>query len=359
MRIFGNIIFCTAAILVCTASFGQQRFGGIAEFDDTVHDFGDIMLTDGPQSCTFTVKNISDKPMAIYSVVSSCGCTDVEWTREPIKAGASGTIRATYSNDEGPYPFDKSITAYISGLNKPVTLRLRGVTHQRKQGLEDIYQVKMGPLGLRNATIAGGSLEQGTQKSDVLTVANLSSKTVKLSIGKTSEGLRLSPSSISISPKSTVTLNWTVTADESRWGLNNYSAELLADGKAVGSVRINASTKGNFSSLSKEERDKGPRPMFSTSTYTFNRVKAGTAIDAVFDLSNSGKSTLKIYKADSDNPHLDCKPVKDLPAGGKTKVNMHLDTAGMPSGEVLIIVTLTTNSPLRPIVNLFVTGWIE
>jgi hypothetical protein len=31
----------------------------------------------------------------------------------------------------------------------------------------------------------------------------------------------------------------------------------------------------------------------------------------------------------------------------------------MPKGEVLAIVNLTTNSPLRPIVNLFITGWIE
>ena len=28
-------------------------------------------------------------------------------------------------------------------------------------------------------------------------------------------------------------------------------------------------------------------------------------------------------------------------------------------GETLAIVTLTTNSPLRPIVNLFIAGWLE
>jgi hypothetical protein len=31
----------------------------------------------------------------------------------------------------------------------------------------------------------------------------------------------------------------------------------------------------------------------------------------------------------------------------------------MPEGEMLTIVTLTTNCPLRPIINLFVAGWIE
>jgi hypothetical protein len=36
-----------------------------------------------------------------------------------------------------------------------------------------------------------------------------------------------------------------------------------------------------------------------------------------------------------------------------------IDTSDMPEGEMLTIVTLTTNSPLRPIVNLFIAGWIE
>ena len=62
----------------------QEPVGNIVEFDKTIHNFGDVMLSDGPLSCSFTMKNISEKPVVIYSVVTSCGCTDVEWTREPI-----------------------------------------------------------------------------------------------------------------------------------------------------------------------------------------------------------------------------------------------------------------------------------
>ena len=83
---------------------GVTRIDGNVEFDKTIHDFGDVMINDGPLSCTFNIKNISKQPMAIYNVVSSCGCTNVHWTREPIQAGGKGKISATYSNDEGPYP---------------------------------------------------------------------------------------------------------------------------------------------------------------------------------------------------------------------------------------------------------------
>ena len=87
---------------------GITRIDGNVELDKTIHDFGDVMINDGPLSCTFNIKNISKQPMAIYNVVSSCGCTNVHWTREPIQAGGKGKISATYSNDEGPYPFEKT-----------------------------------------------------------------------------------------------------------------------------------------------------------------------------------------------------------------------------------------------------------
>ena len=48
-----------------------------------------------------------------------------------------------------------------------------------------------------------------------------------------------------------------------------------------------------------------------------------------------------------------------LKAGQTGKLKLSLDTKGMPKGEVLIIVSLTTNSPLRPLVNLFITGFIQ
>ena len=107
----------------------QEKVAGIAEFDKTVHDFGDVMISDGPLSCTFNVKNISAKPMLIHSVVTSCGCTGVKWTREPVMPGESGSISAVYTNDEGPYPFDKSLTVYISGIVKTVIIRIRVISH--------------------------------------------------------------------------------------------------------------------------------------------------------------------------------------------------------------------------------------
>lgn len=101
--------------------------GGRAQFDRTVHDFGTISQADGPQTCVFTVTNTGDEPLTILSAISSCGCTNVRWTRASLAKGEKGTIEATYTNEDGPYPFDKTITVYLSDIRKPVVLHLRGV----------------------------------------------------------------------------------------------------------------------------------------------------------------------------------------------------------------------------------------
>ena len=120
----------------------------VIRFDSKVHDFGDVLIAEGPVSCVFTFTNIGSKPLVIHNVISSCGCTTPEWTREPVKPGASGSIQATFSNDQGPYPFDKTLTVYVgvgaSSLDRPVVLRLRGVAHEKKKDLDELFTSAIG-----------------------------------------------------------------------------------------------------------------------------------------------------------------------------------------------------------------------
>ena len=372
-------------------SEADNVFGGVAKLDKTVHDFGDILLSDGPVSATFTVTNVGSRPLVIYNVVSSCGCTDVEWTKQPIKKGEKGTIKATYKNDEGAYPFDKNLTVYLSEPKQPVVLRLRGESHKKKLSLTELYTTRFGNLGFKTVDIKGGNLSQEQQRSGELVVANLGSKPLQVDFKDVSEGLALSVSPNPIPAGSTAKLVWTVTADRNHWGKNYYYATPLAGGRSykavvtpskepvkteagteavvadpnpelgAGKERIGIYTiiKENFTSWSKKERDAAAVPVAAESTFTFGKVKAGTQVKGSFEIENKGKSAFKVYKVDSESSHLKTAPVGDIAPGAKGTVDVSLDTAGMPKGECLVILTLTTNSPLRPIVNLFLTGWIE
>lgn len=376
------------SVLTCCYAAAQTKVGGLVEFDRTVYDFGDIQISQGAVSCSYHVRNISAKDVTIFNVISSCGCTEASWTKETLKPGGTGTITATYKNEDGPYPFDKTLTVYISDLKQPVVLRFRGVAHEKVLPLSEMYPIHFGTLGIKSVEIKGGNLSQGQQKSGEVKIANLGNSPMNLTFADVSEGLTLSLSANPVPAKGTATLSYTITASRERWGKNWYYATPVVNGKklkAVGKEKKNVNrgeeallseanprlgeghaeigvwgyTKEDFSGWTREQKSAGANPIFESSTFSFNPVKAGTKVDISFDYANSGKSTLKFYKLDPDSSRVKVEDAIDVQPGKKGKVRATLDTTGLPAGEVLIVVTITTNAPLRPLVNLYISGFIK
>ena len=354
-----------ALVLFCIGASAQEKITEGVEIDKVVHNFGDILLGSGPVSCTFTLKNTGSQPVVIYNAVTTCGCTKATWTKEPIMPGKTGTISATYSNDEGPYPFDKSITVYLSDPRKPVILKMRGISMEKKVPLDQTYTVKFGPLGLRENNIRCGNMEQGGMKSNSVTVANLSNAPISVGFEDVSDFLDIKISPNPIPAGKTAEMSFCVKADRSLWGKNYYHAAPVINGRTYrnpegsASIKIWANTKESIDGMSEDQKSMAARPQFNESTYTFGKVKAGQKITAEFTFKNVGKTPFKVYKVDADAARWSHSAIPDAAPGETVRFTVDLDTAGMPKGETLVIVSLTTNSPLRPLVNLFVTGWLE
>lgn len=350
-----------AFVFTCSSGvYAQGNSSGPVTFDKTVHDFGDILVTDGPVSCSFTMTNVSQKDVVIGSVVSSCGCTDVDWTRTPLKPGAKGTITATYNNEDGAYPFEKTLTVYISGVSSPTVLRLRGIVHEKKLSLSEMYSVRFGDFALKESSIKCGNLQQGQQKSGEVTVANLSGKPLTIKFEDVSEDLTVKVSPNPVPAGSTATMSFTVNANRSKWGKNFYYATPVVNGEKSGrKIEFWAVTKENFSGWTKEQKDAGANPIFTSSTYSFKPMNAGATVTATFEFTNKGKSNLVVYKIDSDSERAKAGTIPTVKPGEKASFKVTFDTKGMDKGEVLNIITLYTNSPLRPIVNLYITGFIN
>ena len=360
-----HIISSILCIFSCICLCAQEKVGNSLEFDKLVHNFGNIIHKSGPVSCSFTIRNKGSKPAVIYNVVSTCGCTDVEWTKEPIRPGGSGKITATYSNDEGAYPFDKVLTVYLSDVQKPVLLKFRGVSTEKEKPLSELYPVSYGPLAFRESLIKCGNLEQGNTKSESVLVANTSDSPIAVSFKDTDPNLTISLSPNPIPAKSTAEMRFSVKANRNIWGKHTYYTTPLVNGaayknsKGKAQIGIWAFTKENFTHLTKEEKAAGSRPTFTESTYSFGKVKRGTIIHASFTFKNDGKSDFVVYKVNSDAGKWSHSTIPATKPGGQTTFSADLDTSDLPVGESLTIITLTTNSPLRPIVNLFIAGYIE
>lgn len=77
------------------------------------------------QKATFTLKNIGDNPLVIEGISTSCGCTTVDYPKEPVRPGNSISLQVTYKADH-PEHFNKTITVYCNAEASPVQLKISG-----------------------------------------------------------------------------------------------------------------------------------------------------------------------------------------------------------------------------------------
>lgn len=77
------------------------------------------------QTATFTLTNTGDKPLVIQAVDTSCGCTTVEYSQEPVRPGYSTTLRVVYKAEQ-PGAFGKTVTVHCNTEDSPLRLTVRG-----------------------------------------------------------------------------------------------------------------------------------------------------------------------------------------------------------------------------------------
>jgi len=115
---FAGTLFLTAQTQPAPAQEKQYSW------DESTHDFGKLKQNESAIA-TFTVKNNGSTPLIITAAKSSCGCTVAEYTKEPIKPGETGIVKATY-NTARIGTFNKSVTVTFDGYTTAEVLRIKG-----------------------------------------------------------------------------------------------------------------------------------------------------------------------------------------------------------------------------------------
>ena len=77
------------------------------------------------QKVEFVLMNAGENILVLDDVTTSCGCTSVDYFKEPVRPGNSISLNVTYKADH-PEHFDKTITVYCNAESSPVVLRITG-----------------------------------------------------------------------------------------------------------------------------------------------------------------------------------------------------------------------------------------
>lgn len=118
-------ILLVVTLFISAIVFAQQS-GPSASWTETTYDFGTFKEEDGTQTHTFEFVNTGNEPLYLTSVKASCGCTAVDYTKEPIQPGGKGYVKAAYNPANRPNRFNKSITVTTNETQAPTMLRIMG-----------------------------------------------------------------------------------------------------------------------------------------------------------------------------------------------------------------------------------------
>lgn len=356
-----------AAVLLFSAvvlTFAENADKVVA-FESKVHDFGDIVMTDGAVTCTFTFKNISNSPIVVHNVVSSCGCTTPDWTKEPVLPGKEGVIKARFSNDQGEGAFDKTLTVYISSIDRPVVLRLRGYSHEKEKDIKQMYDVLAGPVGFHKSSFSLGYIDQGSAKEDHVQIVNTGKSAVEVSADGVPEGLTVTFTPSVIPGRQFSEMHYKLDLSRIRqqiWGRQSFKFKLKINGTVQPTeLKINAMVKDNFDSLTKADIAKAPAIATDKSYFEFGQIRKGEVVQGAFTIRNKGKKPLVLHAIDSQaSGSVTTAPCPITVQPGKNyNLRFSFDTSKIKeSGETVNVLSIVTNDPGKPILNLFISGII-
>ncbi|WP_223225858.1 MULTISPECIES: DUF1573 domain-containing protein [Bacteroides] len=75
--------------------------------------------------CEFRLTNIGQDLLVVDNVITSCGCTTVEYPKAPVQPRGNLILKVKYVAEHPEY-FSKTITVYFNGKDSPIQLKISG-----------------------------------------------------------------------------------------------------------------------------------------------------------------------------------------------------------------------------------------
>lgn len=356
-----KIIFSLIGILGILSIWAQQEAQIVA--DELTYNFGTISEGDGLASHAFTVKNTGNAPLVITRITASCGCTQPEWSKEPIGPGKTGEVKVTYDPKGRPGPFYKTVSIFSNGKKGSYNLAIKGNVTPKPTQPAFTYPYSIGDLKMHTKTILYSSIREDETLGEIISVKNEGKTSMTIELGKLPHYLNAQVNPATLQPEEVGQITILMDAKEVKHK-GRVSAELpvtirsVGQKDASGTIKIAANIIDNFSKLNTSEKTQAPIAQLSGTLLEFGQLPdkrsivplIGGKVSGVFEITNAGKSPLTIYSVTCDDERLDLSGgKKELKPGARATFKVSLRPKDVKTKlEALInVVCDDPNGPIR------------
>jgi len=316
-------------------------------FDKTQHDFGKVSEGGGAVIYDFAFKNTGATPLIIQNVSVPCDCTTPEWTKEPIRPGATGFIKVSYDVKGRPGPIDKTIAVYSNSTPSPANLRIIGEVTPVEQNPSEAYRYPAGPIRLDDLHVAFNRMYSFEKPTLVVTAYNPGPDAVKISFIDLPAHIKteVTPATIKQGEKASIKVTYDA-ARKNDWGfVSDRISMILNDNKSQDyKLTVTGTIEEDFSRWTAAQLQNAPAISIDRQVIEAGKIKKGEKKSYQVKLTNNGKSKLLIRRIESGSPLITIDAPKEINAGASANLTVTYDAAGQ-SGEQNRSITLITNDP--------------
>jgi hypothetical protein len=344
-----------------TATAGEPVF----TVRETEHDFGIINEADGFASHPFIIQNTGTAPLVISHVQSSCGCTEPEWSPDPIEPGKNGFVIITYDPTRRPGPFLKNVTVYTNEKKRRQRLTIKGDVVPQPTDLHHILRDSIESVQLEYKDFEFSTVAPKTMKKKELWIRNAGPETVAISIGNI-------PDYIKVEVPDTLNSNKTgrlrFTLDATSLDIRGRRVEHLTwkavnpSGKTVTqTIPVITNFVDDFSAVDKSN---APAIQLSSTLLEYGTLKLGgflkrsnKPVSQQVTITNAGKSPLILHSVGTDDAVVKISGLAKTTLQPDESLTLNIDILPKSiEGEYTTELYIVCNDPKGPVRQISITA---
>jgi hypothetical protein len=132
---------------------------------------------DAPSTYVFHFKNVSDAPVIIDRLMTTCSCATAKADRNKVMPGEKAEIAVRYNPKGHPGKFERRVFVYTSAGNDPAAVLRLSVEVEKGADMSGEWPVQMGTIRLRRSE---ASFVNGQKAVEKLRFINLSGRPLRL-----------------------------------------------------------------------------------------------------------------------------------------------------------------------------------
>jgi hypothetical protein len=355
--------FSLLILLMLTAILLNAQQAKFVKFREEVYDFGSVKEDGGPVMHEFLFTNTANRPVKILTVQASCGCTTPSWTTEPVPAGKTGFIQASYDPKGRPGYFNKTLTVTTDFEATPVVLQIKGTVSTDGVGSDADFQIISGSWKFKSAAFNLGKVhlnEEATVRDFPFYNAGTQAVSVTNIVSPDYITVDVLPKTIGPKEKGHIKVIYNG-KKKNKYGFQNDNIEVHTDDMVnpLKSFTVYATLEDYFGELKPEDMAKAPRLMLGASSMDFGRVGKNATINRELNFTNTGKNTLTINSVQANCSCVNAvADKKSLKPGESGVIKISFNSQDRKATQQKAI-TIYSNDPQNPVQRFTFTAYVE